>query len=92
MINKYIEEEFWVQDNKIDQLENSSQPNLTGGFLTRVDLLGGVVVTGVDGGVTNEGDSGIVGCATGCDGLGVGVCCSGTFTTGSGLLKTGSGF
>ena len=66
------------------------------------------MVTGVDGGVTNEGDSGIVGCATGCDGLGVGVCGglgvgvsgglgvgvggSGTFATGSGLLKTGSGF
>ena len=73
-----------------------------------MDLLGGVVATGVDGGVTNDGDPEVVGGATGCDGLGVGVCGglgvgvsgglgvgvggSGTFATGSGLLKTGSGF
>ena len=58
------------------------------------------MATGVDGGVTNDGDPEVVGGATGCDGLGVGVCGglgvgvggSGTFATGSGLLKTGSGF
>ena len=48
------------------------------------------MATGVDGGVTNDGDPGVVGCATGC-GLGFGVCGTGTLTTGSGTLTTGSG-
>ena len=57
------------------------------------------MATGVDGGVTNDGDPEVVGGATGCDelgvgvcgGLGVGVCGSGTLTIGSGTLTTGSG-
>ena len=42
----------------IDRTQNLSYFNLSGSFLMRVDLLG-MFVTGVVGGVTNAGDSGV---------------------------------